>query len=32
MPTTYPTKFKVKTICRYEKGKSIKVLSIEIKQ
>lgn len=30
MPTTYPTELKVKTICRYEKGESIKALSQEL--
>ena len=30
MPTTYPTELKVKTICRYEKGESIKSLSEEL--
>lgn len=30
MPTTYPTELKVKTIRRYEKGKSIKALSEEL--
>ena len=30
MPTTYPTELKVKTICRYEKGESIKTLSEEL--
>lgn len=30
MPTTYPTELKVKTICRYEKGESIKALSEEL--
>lgn len=30
MPTHYPTELKVKTICRYEKGESIKALSKEL--
>lgn len=30
MPTAYPTELKVKTIRRYKKGKSIKVLSEEL--
>lgn len=30
MPTTYPAELKVKTIRRYEKGESIKVLSQEL--
>ena len=30
MPTTYPTELKIKTIYRYEKGESIKVLSQEL--
>ena len=30
MPTTYPTELRVKTICRYEKGESIKALSEEL--
>lgn len=30
MPTTYPIELKVKTICRYEKGESIKTLSQEL--
>lgn len=30
MPTTYTTELKVKTIRRYEKGKSIKALSQEL--
>ncbi len=30
MPTTYPTGLKVKTIRRYEKGESIKVLNEEL--
>ena len=30
MPTTYPVELKVQTICRYEKGESIKALSQEL--